>query len=82
MAFYSASKLIIAARAVGYVELLVGRSKSIFQTFCPDCNEKRVIRFRKAKRAAKGPKLLDRCYGCGYKMPVKNPGKVIKAAAA
>ncbi len=82
MSYPSASKLVIAARAAGYHELLVGRAKAIFQSLCPNCEMKRVIRFRKVERGAKGPKLIDSCYGCDYKSPVKKPGEVIKAAAA
>ena len=73
MSYPSASKLVVAARAAGYHELPVGRSKKIFQSLCPDCNKKRIIRFHKVKRV-KGPKLIDRCYGCGYSE------KVLKAA--
>ena len=78
MAFASASELVIAARAAGYHELLEMKSernkmRSIVQLSCPDCNKNRVIRFKKIKRV-RGPKVIDRCYGCGYSE------KVLKAA--
>jgi len=79
MAYPSASKLVIAARAAGYRELPVGNRKVILQTVCPECNNKRMIRFIKEKRV-KGPKLIDKCYGCGYKAPVKSTGRAKKAA--
>jgi len=81
MSYPSASKLVIAARAAGYHELQVGRRKATVQMVCPNCDNKRLIRFMKVKKV-KGPKLVDQCYGCGHKAPVKNPGKVVKAATA
>ena len=59
-----ATKLVMAARAAGYRELIVKRS--IVLTMCPKCNRKRVIRFRKTA-GGKVDKMIDRCWGCDYK---------------
>ncbi len=72
-----ASKLVMAARAAGYHELPVGPRKVTFRSICPACKNKRVIRFHKVGKV-KGPKVIDRCYGCGYKATVK-AGKAAKA---
>ncbi len=76
----SSSQLVITARKAGYRELPVGRSKSTLHSVCPECKKKRMIRFHKVKKV-KGPKVVDRCYGCGHYVEVTKPRKA-KAASA
>jgi hypothetical protein len=79
MAYASASTLVIAARAAGYRELIVGRS--IVQNICSGCGKKRLIRFRKTA-GKRGPQTVDKCYGCGNSVAVKGETPSTKKPAA
>lgn len=59
-----ATKLVRAARAAGYRELI--KLRSIVLTVCPKCGKKRVIRFRKVA-SGQSQDMVDRCWGCDYK---------------
>lgn len=76
----SAGTLIKTAREAGYREVMVavrnGKDKvvgsSLVQNFCPRCDKKRLIRFRKVRKTGPGKPLVDRCWdtNCGFKREV------------
>ena len=78
--------LIVKARARGYQEIInrddKGRNRGIILNMCPKCDQKRLISFEKVTDV-EGDALVDKCYGCGFKVAVKaevKAPKVIKKA--